>query len=81
MHITHDMSILDVAQRLRTLMVAEWTTNPDRYHPFLSTTLETEAQLFTQSGYFMGEVGNTMPLALANHLCSCSHLWEQCLFY
>ena len=47
MHITHDMSILDVAQRLRTLMVAEWTTNPDRYHPFLSTTLETEAQLLS----------------------------------
>ena len=70
MRITDDMYITDVAQRLHTLMVAEWTTNPDRYHPFLSTTLETEAQLFTQSGYFMGEVGNTIPLALANMVSS-----------
>lgn len=51
MGINHDMSISDVAQRLRTLMVTEWTTNPERYQPFLSTPLETEAQLFRQSGY------------------------------
>lgn len=70
MGINHDMSISDVAQRLRTLMVTEWTTNPERYQPFLSTPLETEAQLFRLSGYFMGELGNTMPLALANILSS-----------
>ncbi len=70
MGINNDMSIPDVAQRLRTLMVTEWTTNPDRYQPFLSTTLETEAQLFRQSGYFMGELSNTMPLALVNILSS-----------
>ena len=51
-------------------MVTEWTTYPERYQAFLSTPLENEAQLFLQSGHFFGELGNTMPLALANILSS-----------
>lgn len=70
MGIGRDMSVSNVAQRLRELIVTEWTTNPDRYQPFLSTSVETEAHLFLQSGHFMGELGNTMPLALANLLSS-----------
>ena len=68
--ITSGMSITDVAYRLRELLVMEWTTNPDRYQPFLSTPLENEAQLFLQSGYFIEKLGNTMLLALANALSS-----------
>ena len=65
-----DVSISDVASKLRELLVIEWTTHPERYQAFLSTPLENEAQLFLQSGYFFGELGNTMPLALANLLSS-----------
>ena len=34
MGITNDMSISAAAYRLRQLIVAEWSTNPDRYQPF-----------------------------------------------
>ena len=34
----------------------------------MSTGVASEARLFLQSGYFMGEFGNIMPLALANVL-------------
>ena len=65
-----DMSISEVACKLRELLVTEWTTHPERYQAFLSTPLENDAQLFLQSGHFFGELGNTMPLALANILSS-----------
>ena len=64
------MSIAEVACKLRELLVREWTTHPERYQAFLSTPLENEAQLFLQSGHFFGELGNMMPLVLANIVSS-----------
>ena len=66
--INDGMSMFEIAQRLREMVVDEWVNNPERYQPFVSTGVVSEARLFLQSGYFMGELGNTMPLALANVL-------------
>ena len=65
-----DMTVTGNSDRLRELLVGEWLNNCDRYQPFLSSPLEDQARLFLQSGHFMGELGNTMPLALANILSS-----------
>ena len=65
-----DMTVPDIAKRLRQLLVGEWLNNSDRYQPFLSSSIQSQAQLFLQSGHFMGELGNTMPLALSNILSS-----------
>ena len=66
MGITTDMSIVDTAQRLRELVVNKWITNQERYQPFVGGNMEEQANLFLRPGHFMGELGNLMPLAMAN---------------
>lgn len=57
----------DIIQQLRTMLVSEWSNNPEKYQPFLTeSAVCDEAQNFLQSGYFNHELGNTMPLAMAN---------------
>lgn len=70
MGISGDMTIQATAQRLRERVVQEWTSHQERYQPFLERSIEEESRLFLQSGYFMGELGNLMPLAMANLLGS-----------
>ena len=60
------MSIVDTAQRLRKLIVNEWITNQERYQPYVGGNMEEQANLFLRPGHFIGELGNLMPLAMAN---------------
>ena len=62
------MSMFEIDQLRHEMVVDEWLNNPERYQPFVSANVVSEACLFLQSGYFMGELGNTMPLALSNVL-------------
>ena len=52
------------------LLVQEWIDNPDQYKPFLDgqSEFETEARLFLNDGHFASQLGNSMPLAIANVL-------------
>ena len=65
-----DMTVPQIAKRLRELLIEEWFNNSDQYQPFLSSSLQSQATLLLQCGHFIGELGNTMPLALANILLS-----------
>ena len=57
-----------LAYQLR-LLVCEWLEHRDYYQSFLtSEQVESSAVMFLQRGYFHGELGNTMVLALANAL-------------
>lgn len=60
----------DICGKLRNLVVDEWLTNPDQYKPFLTgeQTFETEARLFLNDGHFATQLGNSMPLVMANVL-------------
>ncbi len=54
---------------LRKLTVDEWRNNEDDYKSFLtSSTVAKEADKFVPSGYYHGELGDTMGLALSNAL-------------
>ena len=59
-----------ICYQLRKLIVEEWITQSDLYKPFLTgeETFETEAKLFLNDGHFATELGNSMPLAIANVL-------------
>lgn len=70
MGITDGMTVEATAQRLRELAVEEWTSHQERYQPFIEGNIEDQSRLFLQSGYFMGDLGNLMPLAMANLLGS-----------
>ena len=61
----------DICASLRRLLVEEWLTYPDSYKPFLTggQTFEDEAKAFLNDGHFAAELGNSMPLAMANVLC------------
>ena len=50
--------------------VHEWICYPDKYKPFLGAnqTLHFESQLFLSDGRFASDLGNSMPLAMANLL-------------
>jgi hypothetical protein len=60
----------DMSSTLRILIVREWMNNPDQYKPFLDSQIEfeTEASLFLNGGHFASQLGNSMPLAMANVL-------------
>lgn len=60
----------DVCVKLRKLMFDEWMTHPDLYQHFLSgeQIFESEAKLFLNNGHFATDLGNAMPLAMANAL-------------
>ena len=56
-----------LAYQLRLIGVSEWLEHKDYYHSFLtSEEVESSAVMFLQPGYFHGELGNTIVLALAN---------------
>ena len=58
-----------VVMMLRELAINEWRSNANDYECFLtSSTVAEEAGKFLQSGYYQGELADTMPLALANSL-------------
>jgi len=60
-----------ICASLRRLVVDEWLTYPDSYKPFLTggQTFKDEAKAFLNDGHFATELGNSMPLAMANVLC------------
>ena len=60
----------DVCAKLRKLMFDEWMTHPDLYQHFLTgeQIFESEAKLFLNNGHFATDLGNAMPLAMANAL-------------
>ena len=62
---THGM-----CSKLRELTVYEWISHPEEYQPFLGVqqSLNEEARLFLTDGRFASELGNSMPLAMANLL-------------
>lgn len=68
--ITHTMNLNEMAHILRRLVVEEWTSNCDRYQPFLHGEMHiTEiAREFIHSGVHDAELGDAMPLAMANIL-------------
>ena len=62
-----DVSILGVM--LRKLTVEEWKSHEDEYQCLLtSSTVAEEADKFMYSGYYHGELADTMPKALSNAL-------------
>ena len=60
----------EICSKLRELTVYEWISHPEEYQPFLKAdeTLNLEAKLFQIDGHFASELGNSMPLAMANLL-------------
>ncbi len=64
---TDDISILGVM--LRKLTVEEWKSHEDEYQCLLtSSTVAEEADKFMHSGYYHGELADTMPKSLSNAL-------------
>ena len=58
-----------VSMKLRNLTVAEWRCNQHDYEGFLpDINIQQEAMKFMQSGYFFGELADTIVLALSNLL-------------
>ena len=60
-----------LASRLHEVIIQEWLgENRYEYECFTSTesSFEVEATKFLQNGYYDSELGNTMPLAMANAL-------------
>ena len=64
------MDVTTIATHLRKLMVDEWLANASYYQSFMvdSTQVEQEAVKFLDSGYFYGDLADTMVLAIANSL-------------
>ena len=62
---------IDVCTNLRKLVVEEWLSHSDSYKPFLTGThtFEVEAKAFLKNGHFAADLGNSVPLAMANVLC------------
>ena len=56
---------------LRKFIVEEWLAHSASYSPFLtgSQTFGDEAKAFLVDGHFATDLGNSMPLAMANVLC------------
>ena len=65
--VTTDVDVL--SKTLRELAVKEWRENEDEYQGCLvHSNVSEEAEHFLQCGYFEGELGDTMVLALSNAL-------------
>ena len=62
---------IDICAHLRKLVDEEWLSHSDSYKPFLTVTqtFEVEAKAFLKNGHFAADLGNSMPLAMANVLC------------
>ena len=60
----------DICAKLRKLMFEEWMAHSDLYQHFLAKEqiFESEAKLFLNDGHFATDLGNAMPLAMANVL-------------
>ena len=73
-HLAHlglvNLSEESLSTRLRALTVSEWSgENRQHYESFLTTdNFDKEVERFTRQGYFTGELGNLMILAMANVL-------------
>lgn len=73
-HLAHlglvNLSEESLSNRLRALTVSEWSgENRQQYESFLTTdNFDEEVMRFTHKGYFTGELGNLMVLAMANVL-------------
>ncbi len=69
--LSHAAPITELVARLRTLIVEEWMgTQRHIYEEFITDTSQFEfwANLFKQNYFYDCELGNTMPLAMANAL-------------
>ena len=63
-------SSVDTCSQLRKLVVNEGLTHSNLYKPFLpgNQIFDDEAMLFLNVGHFASDLGNSMPLAMANVL-------------
>lgn len=69
--ITQKMSVAEIGQALRMLVVREWRGHREgTYRDFLPEHVDFHAESinFQQSGYFTGDLGDLMPMAMANVL-------------
>ncbi len=67
--LTYSSDLKSMAKELCSLMVRELRSNIDDYQGFVvGSSIEDEAEKFLEDGYFDGDVGNCMPLALTNAL-------------
>lgn len=67
LNIIHSDDLQNMSRTLRTLMVHELKAHCDEYQGFVSgSNLVEEADKFLDKGYFFGEGGKCMPLALSN---------------
>lgn len=68
--LTDCKDVSGMCSKLRELVVCEWLSNSDMYRAFLTNEqpLDTEAYAFFTDGHFASELGNSMPLAMANVL-------------
>ena len=59
-----------ICAKLRKLIFEEWMAHSDLYQHFLAEeqTFESEAKLFLNDGHFATDLGNAMPLAMADAL-------------
>ena len=65
------MSIVNLSATLRKLVVMEWKENESMYQDFApSIVINQEAEKILSSGFYYGDLGDTMVLALANVLQS-----------
>ena len=68
-----DSPVTDLMLKLREIIVGEWT-DWFEYNSFTSSSkdqYEAEANQFLNNTYYDSELGNTMPLAMANALGVC----------
>ena len=69
--ITPSMSVTEIAYSLRTLVVREWRGHrKDTYRNFLPDRVNyySETVKFEEPGYFSSDLGDLMPIAMANVL-------------
>ena len=58
-----------VSEHLRQLTIQEWRSNPQDYEGFVpGMDVQQEAMKFSESGYFFGDLADTIVLALSNLL-------------
>jgi hypothetical protein len=67
--INNEISIKELSQRLRQIVVEEWRENPQEYIPFFENIdMQLESERFRTSGEFAGQLGDALPLAMTNVL-------------
>ena len=71
MGLSGDMEITELARALRSLIVEEWTgPNAEEYMNFIEEDVDfhLEAQKYRSEGFFLGPLGDLMPMAMSNVL-------------